>query len=62
MYCKDKTKTITLRLSDKQFAFVKMLADTMGTSKSNVVRGYINKAMGSKILYEYEQSGIDNKL
>lgn len=62
MYTKDKTKSVTLRLTDKQFAFVEMLATTMGTSKTNVIRGYISKAMGSKQLYEYEQSGLNNKL
>lgn len=62
MYCKDKNKSVTLRLTDKQFAFVEMLATTMGTSKTNVIRGYINKAMGSRMLYEYEQTNLDHKL
>lgn len=61
MYLKDKTKTVTLRLTAKQYAFVTMLADTMGTSKTSVIRGYINKAMGTKELYEYRESNFDNK-
>ena len=36
MYLKDKTKTVTLRLTAKQYAFVTMLADTMGTSKTDM--------------------------
>ena len=61
MYGKDKTKTITIRLTTKQNDFISMLADMMGTSKTNVIRGYINKSMGSKNLYEYKQTHSNDK-
>ena len=62
MYGKDKTKSITVRLTDKQDEFISMLADSLGTNKTSVIRGYINKAMGSKELYEYKQTDFNDKL
>ncbi len=62
MYGKDKTETLTIRLTAKQSEFISMLADTMGTNKTSIVRGYINKAMGSKDLYEYKQTDFNDKL
>lgn len=62
MYGKDKTKSITVRLTVKQDEFITTLADTLGTNKTSVIRGYINKAMGSKELYEYKQSDFNDKL
>ena len=61
MYGKDKTKSITVRLTDKQDEFISMLADSLGTNKTSVIRGYINKAMGSKELYEYKQTHSNDK-
>lgn len=62
MYGKDKTRAITIRITEKQDNFISMLADTMGTNKTNILRGYINKAMGRKDLYEYKQTDFNDKL
>lgn len=47
MYTKDKSNRITLRLNDKQFAFVKANADMMGVSPSDFLRIVINSAMST---------------
>ena len=62
MYTKDKDKILTIRLTTKQNEFISMLAEEIGTNKTNIIRGYINKAMGSRDLYEYKQSDINDKL
>ena len=52
MYTKDKSNRITLRLNDRQFAFVKASADLLGVSPSDFLRMVINASMktqGEKI-------------
>lgn len=52
MYTKDKSNRITLRLNDRQFAFVKTSADLLGVSPSDFLRMVINASMktqGEKI-------------
>lgn len=61
MYYKDKKKSLTIRLNSNQNDFLTMLADTCGTTKTNILRGFINKAMGSRDLYEYKQTHINDK-
>lgn len=61
MYGKDKTEAITIRLTVKQIEFISMLADKLGISKSDVIRGYINKEIGGKNLDEYKQANIHSK-
>lgn len=58
MYGKDKTEALTIRLTAKQIEFISFLADKLGTSKSDIIRGYINKEIGGKNLYEYKQANI----
>lgn len=48
MYNKDKSQRITLRLTEKQFAFVKANADIMGVSPSEFLRIVINTAMSAQ--------------
>ena len=48
MYNKDKSQRITLRLTEKQFAFVKVNADFMGVSPSEFLRIVINTAMSAQ--------------
>lgn len=58
MYTKDKSNRITLRLNDKQFAFVKANADMMGVSPSDFLRIVINSAMSTvKLPKMVEQEG-----
>ena len=53
MYMKDKQTRITLRLSDKQFDFVKSNAEIMGVSPSEFLRIVINATMSTqKIKFE----------
>lgn len=47
MYTKDKSQRITLRLNEKQFAFVKANADVMGVSPSEFLRIVVNTAMSA---------------
>lgn len=61
MYGKDKNKPISIRLTSKQYEFVSMLADTLGTSKTEIIRGYINKAIGGSAIYEHKQANINDK-
>ena len=61
MYGKDKTEAITIRLTVKQIEFISMIADKLGISKSDVIRGYINKEIGGKNLYEYKQANIHSE-
>lgn len=59
MYTKDKSNRITLRLNDKQFAFVKANADMMGVSPSDFLRIVINSAMSTvKLPKMVEQEGL----
>ncbi len=48
MYMKDKQTRITLRLSEKQFDFVKSNADVMGVSPSEFLRIVINSTMATQ--------------
>ena len=58
MYTKDKSNRITLRLNDKQFAFVKANADMMGVGPSDFLRIVINSAMSTvKLPKMVEQEG-----
>lgn len=61
MYGKDKTEAITIRLTVKQIEFISTLANKLGISKSDVIRGYINKEIGGKNLYEYKQTNIHSE-
>lgn len=45
MYQGDKVTRITLRLTEKQFAFVKSNADLMGVSPSEFLRMVVNMTM-----------------
>jgi hypothetical protein len=45
MYTKDKTQRITLRLSERQFEFVRQNADVMGVSPSEFLRIVVNTTM-----------------
>lgn len=45
MYTKDKQTRITLRLSEKQFNFVKQSADILEVSPSEFLRLVINQTM-----------------
>lgn len=45
MYTNDKKNRITLRLTDKQFAFVKESADLIDVSPSDFLRMVINATM-----------------
>lgn len=48
MYMKDKQTRITLRLSEKQFDFVKFNAEIMGVSPSEFLRIVINATMSTQ--------------
>lgn len=48
MYMKDKQTRITLRLSEKQFDFVKSNAEIMGVSPSEFLRIVINATMATQ--------------
>lgn len=48
MYMKDKQTRITLRLSEKQFDFVKSNSDVMGVSPSEFLRIVINATMSTQ--------------
>lgn len=48
MYLKDKQTRITLRLTEKQFDFVKSNADVMGVSPSEFLRIVINATMSTQ--------------
>lgn len=47
MYTKDKKTRLTLRLTEKQFAFVKANSDLLGVSPSDFLRIVINSAMST---------------
>ena len=48
MYMRDKQIRITLRLTEKQFDFVKSNADIMGVSPSEFLRIVINATMATQ--------------
>lgn len=48
MYMKDKQTRITLRLSEKQFDFVRSNAEIMGVSPSEFLRIVINATMSTQ--------------
>ena len=59
MYIKDKQTRITLRLSEKQFDFVKSNAEIMGVSPSEFLRIVINATMSTqKIKIENINEGV----
>lgn len=50
MYGKDKTESITLRLSKKQMDYLNSLSKITGISRVELLRGYIDRLMGSQSL------------
>lgn len=59
MYMKDKQTRITLRLTEKQFDFVKSNADVMGVSPSEFLRIVINATIATqKIKIENINEGV----
>lgn len=72
MYNKDKVNRITLRLTERQFLFVKQNADILGVSPSEFLRMVVNSAMSITDLTneklkgvcgrENDETDIDNKL
>lgn len=72
MYNKDKVNRITLRLTERQFLFVKQNADILGVSPSEFLRMVVNSAMSITDLSneklkgvcgrENDETDIDNKL
>lgn len=62
MYMKDKQTRITLRLTEKQFDFVKSNADVMGVSPSEFLRIVINATMSTqKIKIESINEGVSGR-
>lgn len=71
MYNKDKINRITLRLTERQFLFVKQNADILGVSPSEFLRMVVNSAMSITDLTneklkgvcgrENDETDIDNK-
>lgn len=71
MYNKDKVNRITLRLTERQFLFVKQNADILGVSPSEFLRMVVNSAMSITDLTnekfkgvcgrENDETDIDNK-
>lgn len=59
LYVGDKAQRITLRLSDKQFSYVKRSADMFGVSPSEFLRMVINMTMnvGQQASDALEQKG-----
>lgn len=53
MYQKDKTETLHIRLSKKQMAYLTSISKTMGISKTDIFRGYLDKMIGAKALNEH---------
>lgn len=51
MYEKDKKQRITLRLTEKQFDFIKMQCDILGIAPSDYLRMLVNS-----VLFTAEQS------
>lgn len=47
MYTLDKKERITLRLNEKQFAYVKTSADFLGVSPSEYLRMLVNMVMST---------------
>ena len=72
MYNKDKVNRVTLRLTERQFLFVKQNADVLGVSPSEFLRMVVNSAMSITDLTNEKLKGvcgrandetdIDNKL
>lgn len=72
MYTKDKCTRITLRLNERQFAFVKNNSDTLGVSPSEFLRMVVNATMSTtqkmndnaKEVFgrENDEGNINNKL
>lgn len=50
MYSKDKTERITLRLSKSQIDYLNTLSQITGISKTEILRGYVDKLIGSSKL------------
>lgn len=47
MYMKDKTEILKVRVSKKEMEYLNNLAQTMGISKSKIIRDYVNRLIGS---------------
>lgn len=66
MYTKDKQTRITLRLSEKQFNFVKQSADILEVSPSEFLRLVINQTMNMQkkesVCRENENANINDIL
>lgn len=66
MYMKDKQTRITLRLSEKQFDFVKQSADILEVSPSEFLRLVINQTMNMQkmegVRRENENANINDIL
>lgn len=72
MYNKDKVNRITLRLTERQFLFVKQNADFLGVSPSEFLRMVVNSTMSITDLTneklkggcgrENDETDIDDKL
>lgn len=50
MYLKDKTELLQIRVSKKQMDYLDSLSKTTGISKTELIRGYIDKLMGGVFL------------
>lgn len=58
MYNKDKVNRITLRLTERQFLFVKQNADILGVSPSEFLRMVVNSAMSITDLTNEKLKGV----
>lgn len=56
MYSKDKTETLHIRMSKAQMEYLENISTIMGMSKSDIIRGYIDRLAGAKALYEHMQA------
>lgn len=56
MYSKDKTETLHIRMSKAEMEYLNRIAETMGMSKSDIIRGYIDRLAGAKAIYEHMQA------
>lgn len=50
MYSKDKTETLHIRMSKSQIDYLNNLAKITGVSKTEIIRGYVDKLIGSSKL------------
>ncbi|MBR4906599.1 MAG: hypothetical protein IKZ44_07055, partial [Clostridia bacterium] len=62
MYQGDKVTRVTLRLTEKQFAFVKKNADIMGVSPSEFLRMVVNMTMMQTERFATKLGEAENKI